>query len=325
MAPQTVINSLGADVLRLYVASTDYRSEMTISDEILKRSSDSYRRIRNTTRYFLGNLNGFESSQALPYNELLSLDQWALRLTAQVQDEIEQAYENFQFHSIYQRIHQFCVVDMGAFYLDILKDRLYTCDSSSRARLSAQTAMQHILESMVRWITPILSFTAEEIWEHMGSDREPSVLFATRYTGLDDIPTDQAADDFWTTIMSVRDEVSKQIEMVRVAGKIGAGLDASVTLYAEPVLFEQLIKLDDEVRFVLITSAASVLPAAQAPIEAVVTDLPDLKLAILPLEDEKCVRCWQRRPEVGDIAEHPELCQRCVTNIQGDGEIRLHA
>ncbi|NNC99132.1 MAG: isoleucine--tRNA ligase, partial [Gammaproteobacteria bacterium] len=196
IAPQTVLNTLGADVLRLWVASTDYKSEMSLSEEILKRTSESYRRIRNTTRYLLGNLNGFTPDQVLPYEELLSLDQWALRLAATMQEQIAAAYENFQFHSIYQRLHQFCVVDMGGFYLDILKDRLYTMPADSPARLSAQTAMQHILESLVRSLMPILSFTAEEIWGHMQGEREASVLFATRYAPLDDLLTDPQADAF---------------------------------------------------------------------------------------------------------------------------------
>ena len=184
IAPQTVINTLGADVLRLWVAATDYKSEMSLSDEILKRTSESYRRIRNTARYLLGNLDGFSPDKSLPYEQMLSLDQWAVRSAKQMQNDIEQAYEDFQFHLIYQRIHQFCVVDMGGFYLDILKDRLYTMPRESRARISAQTAMQHILESLVRCLSPILSFTAEEIWGHMTGEREESVLFAQYYSGF---------------------------------------------------------------------------------------------------------------------------------------------
>lgn len=325
IAPQTVTNTLGADVLRLWVASTDYRSEVSLSDEILKRTSESYRRIRNTARYFLSNLHGFESSQCLDYEDMLSLDQWAVRLTAKMQLQIEQAYEDFQFHTIYQRIHHFCVVEMGGFYLDILKDRLYTCQKSSKARISAQTAMQHILESMVRCLTPILSFTAEEIWGHMAGEREASVLFATRYTGLDELPADLAADEFWRTIIKARDEVSKQIEAVRTEGKIGAGLDAGVSLYAEDSLFREIDQLQAELRFVLITSEAQVLPLQQAPASAQSSEIEGLKISVKALDDSKCVRCWQRRPEVGEITAHPELCLRCVDNIEGAGETRLHA
>jgi len=218
--PQELINSLGADVLRLYVSATDYRSEMAMSKEILQRTSESYRRIRNTARYLLGNLDGFAPEQGLQYQDMLSLDQWAVRLAKRLQADIAESYENYQFHAIYQRVHQFCVVEMGGFYLDIIKDRLYTLPKASPARLSAQTAMQHILEVLVRELMPILSFTSEEIWGHMAGDREPSVLFAQRYSGLDQVPNDDIADQRWQTIVDVRNEVSKQIEALRVEGKI---------------------------------------------------------------------------------------------------------
>ena len=322
VAPQEVINSLGADVLRLWVAATDYRTEMTISDEILKRTSDSYRRIRNTARYLLGNLDGFEASQALAYDELLSLDKWAVRLTATLQQDIQVAYENYQFHHIYQRLHQFCVVEMGGFYLDILKDRLYTMPKQSRGRLSAQTAMLHILESLVRWLAPILSFTAEEIWQHMGSERSESVLFATWYEQLPGVGVDKQADDYWQAIIEVRSAVLKQIETVRVAGEIGAPLEANVDIYTDGELFEQLSQLQDELRFVLITSEATVKPLAEAPAEAAETDMPAVKVLVQASAAEKCVRCWHRREDVGSIEKHPELCQRCVTNIESDGETR---
>ncbi len=322
MAPQEVISTLGADVLRLWIAATDYRTEMTISKEILQRTSESYRRIRNTARYLLGNLNGFEPTQALPYEELLSLDQWAVRLTANMQKQIEDSYESYQFHQIYQRLHQFCVVDMGGFYLDILKDRLYTTGATSQARLSAQTAMQHILECLVRVLTPILSFTAEEIWGHMAGEREASVLFATRYTALDSVPADEVADGQWAQVIAVRNEVAKSVEALRVEGKIGSGIDAKVELFAEGDVLNNMSALGDELRFVLITSSATVAPLSEAPDNAVVADLDGLKVLVTRLDDEKCVRCWHRRPDVGTIDLHPELCGRCVENIDGAGEVR---
>ena len=325
MSPQEVISTLGADVLRLWIASTDYRSEMTISKEILQRTSESYRRIRNTTRYLLGNLEGFEPSKALPYEELLDLDKWAVRLSASMQKQIEASYDSYQFHQIYQRLHQFCVVDMGGFYLDILKDRLYTTPQNSRARLSAQTAMQHILESLVRVLTPILSFTAEEIWGHMAGEREESVLFATRYAALDELPEDEQEDTKWSEVISIRNEVSKQIEALRVEGKVGSALDANVHIYTQGAMFDTLMTLGDELRFVLITSEASVQALDQAPSEAVETDIGDLKLVVSAMNDEKCVRCWHRRPDIGSISEHPELCGRCVSNITGEGELREYA
>ena len=325
IAPQTVTNTLGADVLRLWVASTDYRTEVSLSDEILKRTSDSYRRIRNTARYLLGNLDGFEPSQSLAYDDLLELDQWAVRKSAQMQQQIEEAYENFQFHQIYQRLHQFCVVDMGGFYLDILKDRLYTTGRTSHARLSAQTAMQHILESLVRTLAPILSFTAEEIWGHMNGEREASVLLATRYKTLDKVQQDRDSDEFWQTVIDVRNEVSKQIETVRVAGDIGAGLDARVTIYADQQLFDTLNRIESELRFVLITSDTKLSPLGSENNDAVDTEISGLKILVEAMSDEKCVRCWHRRPDIGTIAAHPELCSRCVENVDGDGEPRFHA
>lgn len=326
IAPQEVFNSLGADVLRLWVAATDYKSEMSLSQEILQRTSESYRRIRNTTRYLLGNLSGFDPSQSLAYDDMLSLDQWAVRLTAKMQKQIEVAYDGYHFHQIYQRLHQFCVVDMGGFYLDILKDRLYTTQPNSKARLSAQTAMQHILESLVRTLAPILSFTAEEIWGHMAGEREESVLFATRYDVLDSIGQDDQADRRWEHIIAIRNEVKKQIEALRVEGKVGSALDASVSLFADGETFEALASVKDELRFVLITSGASLSPLSEAPAASVKADsISELAMIVSSLGDEKCVRCWHRRPDVGLIDAHPELCGRCVENVDGDGEPREFA
>jgi len=323
--PQEVINSLGADVLRLYVAATDYRSEMTMSQEILQRTSESYRRTRNTARYLLGNLDGFAPEQSLSFDDLLELDQWAVRLAANLQADIAEAYENYQFHTIYQRLHQFCVVEMGGFYLDILKDRLYTCQRDSKARLSAQTAMQHILEVLVRELAPILSFTAEEIWGHMSGEREASVLYATRYSALTDLSDDGAADQQWQQIIEVRNEVAKQIEVLRAGGKVGSALDAQVSIYADGELYEILNRVGDELRFILITSEASIDALAQAPNDAKASDIDNLKISVAVLEYKKCVRCWHRRADVGENVAHPELCGRCVTNVDGEGEQRLFA
>jgi len=325
IAPQEVFNTLGADVLRLWVAATDYKSEMSLSNEILQRTSESYRRIRNTARYLLGNLNGFEPTQALQYQDMLSLDQWAVRHTAKMQAQIAEAYDSYQFHQIYQKLHQFCVVEMGGFYLDIIKDRLYTLDSSSKARLSAQTAMQHILESLVRSIAPILSFTAEEIWGHMSGDREDSVLYATRYSALSNIPRDDASDNRWASIIAVRNEVAKQIESLRTEGKIGSALDANVDLFASGDSYDAVAELGDELRFVLITSGAKLNTIDQASESAIQSDLSELKIAVNAVDDQKCVRCWHRRADVGSVEAHPELCGRCVTNIEGDGEVRRFA
>ena len=206
-----------------------------------------------------------------------------------------------------------------------IRDSLYTIDASSKARLSAQTAMNHILESLVRCLAPILSFTAEEIWGHMSGEREDSVLFSTRYDALDTLTSDEKADADWASIIAIRNEVSKQIETLRVAGEIGSALDANVTLYADETQIKLLEMLGDELRFVLITSQASFSSIDQATDTAVATDIDGLKVAVNALTDYKCVRCWHRRPDVGSHAEHPELCGRCISNVDGDGETRLHA
>ncbi|MEO0369728.1 MAG: class I tRNA ligase family protein, partial [Pseudomonadota bacterium] len=323
IAPQEVINSLGADILRLWVASTDYRAEVSLSNEILQRTGDSYRRIRNTARYLLGNLDGFDANKnLLPYDELLAVDQWAVRLTAQMQADIEAAYETFQFHQVYQRLHRFCVVEMGGFYLDVIKDRLYTMQTKSHGRLSAQTAMHHILETLVRLVSPILSFTAEEIWSHMSEDRGSSVLFEESYTGLADIPKDTAADEKWDLILTTRNEVAKQIEALRNAGQIGAALDAGVRLYAGGDLYHALKTIEPELKFVFITSGATLGELDAAPQDAVATDVEQLKLKVEVIDHDKCVRCWHRDEAVGTDSTHSELCPRCISNVDGAGESR---
>ena len=325
IAPQEVINSLGADILRLWVAGTDYKAEVTLSQEVLQRTGDTYRRIRNTIRYLLGNLHGFDARQhSLPFEEMLSLDQWAVRLVKQLQIDIENAYETYQFHNVYQKLHQFCVVEMGGFSLDVIKDRLYTMPAESRGRLSAQTAMNHILETLVRVITPVLSFTAEEVWEHMQDRDLDSVLFATRYEELDQIPANAQADEVWEIVLTVREQVAKQIEELRTAGKIGAALDATVVLYADGDIHAALSSIESELKFAFISSAARLEPLAAAAEDAKSTDINGLQLAVVRVDDEKCVRCWHRQPEVGSIEAHPELCSRCVENIDGDGESRLY-
>jgi isoleucyl-tRNA synthetase len=327
VAPQEVIKTLGADILRLWVAATDYRGEMSISGEILKRMADSYRRMRNTARYLLGNLSGFEPAGALPAAELLALDRWALAETRRMQQAITDAYRDYNFHLIYQRLHQFCVVEMGGFYLDILKDRLYTTRRDSVARRSAQTAMYHITEALVRWLAPILSFTAEEIWRHMPGERSDSVLLETWYEGW---PAQQADpdgmdEDYWQRVIRVRQEVSRELEALRVAGTIGSSLDAAVVIYAGDEYLAPLARLEDELRFVLITSEAAVRPLAERPAGLAEGELAQVCVAVSRSEHEKCVRCWHRRADVGSHPSHPELCGRCVANVDGDGEQRRYA
>lgn len=327
VVPQQVMGSLGADILRLWVAATDYRGEMSVSDEILKRIADSYRRMRNTARYLLANLNGFDPAvDGVQADDMLALDRWALDRAFLLQEEILQAYEEYNFHLIYQRVHNFCAVDMGAIYLDIIKDRQYTNPTDSRARRSAQTAMYHIVEALVRWIAPVLSFTAEEIWGHLPGKRSESVFLTCWYEKLiplaEDAPLGRA---FWDAVLAVREAIAKELERVRVAGQIGSSLDAKVDLYAEEALYHTLMKLGDELRFVLITSYADVRPAQMRPSEALETEMPGLWAVVTPSSYPKCVRCWHHREEVGSHADHPELCGRCIENIEGGGEQRVFA
>jgi isoleucyl-tRNA synthetase len=327
VAPQKVVNSLGADVLRLWVAATDYSGEMTVSDEILKRAADAYRRIRNTARFLLGNLHGFDPDRhAVAPEHMLELDRWAVARAHALQHEVLEAYDSYQFHTFYQRVHNFCAVDMGGFYLDVIKDRQYTTRSDSLARRSAQTAMLRIVEALARWLAPILSFTAEEIWQHIPGGRSESVFLETWYQGLFALAADEPMNEaFWARVIDVRDAVSRELERLRVAGSIGSSLDAEVDLYCEGPLAEALARLQDELRFVLITSYARVHPLAHRPGHAVATDDPGLWLVATPSAHAKCVRCWHHRDDVGSSAEYPDLCGRCVQNVAGGGEIRRYA
>ena len=327
IAPTAVMNDLGADILRLWVAATDYRGELVVSDEIFKRTADSYRRIRNTARFLLSNLDGFDpASDQLAFADLLSLDRWAVDRAALLQAELVAAYDSFQFHQVYQKLHNFCAVDLGGFYLDVIKDRQYTTRADSVARRSAQTAMYLIAEALVRWIAPILSFTAEEIWENLPGERAESVFLVQWFTGLQQLDGSEALGrEYWRQLMAVRTAVNREMEARRGAGELRGSLDAAVTLYAAPELLQQLQVLGDELRFVLITSAAALQPLELAPADAAVTELAALRLQVSASADEKCERCWHRRPEVGQLEAHPTLCSRCVENVFGDGEQRRYA
>ncbi|UCE89373.1 MAG: isoleucine--tRNA ligase [Pseudomonadota bacterium] len=330
VAPQKVVNSLGADILRLWVAATDYRGEMSVSDEILKRTADAYRRIRNTARFLLANLNGFEPAQhALVPEQMLPLDRWAVQRAADLQQEIIKAYDDYDFHHIYQKVHNFCAVDMGSFYLDVIKDRQYTTQADSVARRSAQSAMYHIVEALTRWLAPVLSFTAEEIWEHIPGERGVSVFLSTWY-GFPQMPATDGGMDavFWQQVLQVRDVVSKELERLRVAGEIGSSLDADVDLYCGREVHDLLARLEDELRFVLITSYARLHSTEAPPADAVHFTLAggdELWVQVAATPHSKCVRCWHHREDVGSNNEHPELCGRCVVNVAGEGETRLFA
>src|SRR5690606_2818277 len=287
IAPQQVMKTLGADILRLWVSATDYRNEMTVSDEIFKRTGDSYRRIRNTARFLLANMNGFEPAQhAVAFDDMPALDRWIVSAAGQLQSEVMAAYDAYQFHVVYQKVHNFCVIELGGFYLDLIKDRQYTTQRDGLPRRSAQTALYHIAEALVRWIAPILSFTADELWAYLPShkespDKPEGTVFASEwYTGLRTLNTDSEFNDvFWQQLMAVKTAVNKVLEGQRKEGLIGGALEAEVTLYCDPALQSQLCKLGDELRFVLITSAASIKPLDSAT-DAMSSDVPGLLISV---------------------------------------------
>jgi isoleucyl-tRNA synthetase len=321
MSPQKVCNTLGADIIRLWVAATDFSAEMAVSDEILKRTADAYRRIRNTARFLLSNLNGFDpATDLVPVEDMLALDQWVLERASQVQKDIEDGYHTYNFHSVYQQLTHFCSQDLGGFYLDIIKDRQYTCAADGLPRRSCQTAMYHLIEAIARWVAPILSFTADEIWDFIPGERAASVQLETWYN----FPTPADAKlgaEFWEQMMTVKQAVNKALESKRNEGIIGSSLTAEVTLHTDEKLFSLLSQLGDELRFVLLTSRADL----QVSNAGEATDLAGLQVSIVASNHTKCERCWHHREDVGQHANHPDLCGRCVDNVDGAGEARQFA
>ena len=310
--PQKVINNLGADILRLWVSSADYSAEVSLSDNILKQRADAYRRIRNTCRFLLANLHDFDPAKhAVPTDELLALDRYAIARADALQKTIIAAYENYEFHLIYQQLFNFCAVEMGGFYLDIIKDRQYTIATDNRARRSAQTAIWHILEAMVRWLAPILSFTAEEIWQHMPGAREESVFLSRFYDGLTSY--DSAFDAaYWADLIRVREDVNVALENARKDGLIGGSLEAALHITAPEATYQNLARLGDELRFLFITSAVS-LEKGDA-----------LAVRVQKADGDKCERCWHILPTVNHDPAYPGLCPRCVENVAHGGETRQY-
>lgn len=326
VAPQKIMNSLGADILRLWVVATDYRNEMHVSDEILKRMADAYRKIRNTARYLLSNLDGFNpETDCVAYDEMLELDKWVVDQATLLQKDIQSAYNNYQFHQIFQKLQQFCGVEMSGFYLDITKDRMYTMQVDSLGRRSAQTAMYHISEAFVRWIAPVLSFTADELWQHLPGKRTESVFLEGWYENFPIETTSHERSDYWQQIINIRDEVSKELEQLRVAGNIGSALNAEVKLYCDAKQLSLLKKIEDELRFVFITSSVTLHEESESDADVVATEINGMKMHVFPSTHEKCVRCWHHREDVGSSDKHPELCSRCVNNIDAEGESRRYA
>ncbi|WP_324029083.1 isoleucine--tRNA ligase [Pantoea sp. JZ2] len=328
VAPQDVMDKLGADILRLWVASTDYSGEMAVSDEILKRSADAYRRIRNTARFLLANLSGFNpATDLVKPEEMVVVDRWAVGRAQAAQADIVASYEHYDFHEVIQRLMQFCSIEMGSFYLDIIKDRQYTAKGDSLARRSCQSALWHIVEALVRWMAPIMSFTADEIWGYLPGERAKYVFTEEWYTGLFGLPENEALNDaYWAELLKVRGEVNKVIEQARSDKRIGGALEASVTLYADAELAAKLKALGNELRFVLLTSGAEVADYAQADADAQQSELvKGLKIGLHKAEGEKCPRCWHYTTDVGQNPEHAAVCGRCYTNVAGNGEERKFA
>ncbi|MBU0621901.1 MAG: isoleucine--tRNA ligase [Gammaproteobacteria bacterium] len=312
--PQDICNKLGADILRLWIASTDYSGEMSLSEEILKRVTDGYRRIRNTLRFLLANIADFDVKRdALPVTEWLEIDRYALAFTQQLQDEVRGDYERYEFHFAVQKLLGFCSEDLGGFYLDILKDRLYTAGENSKARRSAQNALYHITQSLARLIAPILSFTGEEVWATLQGKDDVSV-FEQLWYKLPDAGLNGAAVSAWSDIRAVREQVNKKLEEQRATGAIGSALQAEVDVYAPKATFELLSRLGDDLRLVFITSRANVHLREG-----------ELEIQVTPSAQQKCERCWHYREDVGSDANHPTLCGRCVSNLYGAGEARKYA
>ncbi len=319
ISPQKIWETMGADVLRTWIASTDYTKEIVLSDDILKRSSDSYRRIRNTIRFLLGNLSDFDGKKVSP-EKMTQLDKWMIHRCKNLQDEIIQDYLDYNFHQAFQKIHNYCANDLGGFYLDILKDRLYTSKQDSDARRSAQLALSNILQALLRWISPILSFTAEEAWQSLDNEIK-SVHLLEWFNDWVEVGDLEFSDEDWKEILELRSEVNKHIEEARNNEIIGSSLDAEIEILCGDKLFNLLEEFNEELRFIFITSEAKAILS-----EIDVTDEKNkIQITVKKSSNEKCVRCWHSRPEVGSIKDNESICNRCLENVYGDGEIRNFA
>ncbi|HEY7986420.1 MAG TPA: class I tRNA ligase family protein, partial [Methylophilaceae bacterium] len=314
VAPQKVMEQFGADILRLWVASTDYSGELNISDEILKRVVESYRRIRNTTRFLLANLADFDARKdLLPASEWLEIDQYAIALTHKLQDAVLADYDRYEFHLAMQKFVAFCSEDLGGFYLDILKDRLYTTAANSKPRRAAQSALYHITQTLTRLIAPVLSFTSNEIWQMMEPGKDATVFEQLWYT-LPDVGMTEALMNDWQDVRNVRDIANKRIEEQRAQSLLGSGLQAELDIVASGKVYKSLNRLGDDLKFVFITSRVSVQQKEG-----------DVSVNATPSTFTKCERCWHYRADVGTDQQHPTICGRCISNLYGTGESRRYA
>lgn len=330
IAPQEIWDKMGADVLRLWIATNDYTSDIAVSQEIFKRTSDAYRRIRNTIRFLLANLKGFDpETNMVKFEDMVELDKWAVSLTKKTQEAIVKYYDNYDFHLVVKELMHFCSIELGSFYLDIIKDRQYTAKADSLARRSCQSALYIIAECLVRWMAPIISFTAQEVWEVMPGKRDEFV-FTAKWFEHENLKTlDEAAQfnsAYWERILAFRAEANRAIETARNAGTIGGSLEAEVQVFAQGDLLQDLQALGDELRFVLITSKVTVSDA-EAPADAFTAELNGAKVGFIVTKSQahKCERCWHYEDGVGSNPEHPTLCPRCLENILSGGETRRFA
>jgi isoleucyl-tRNA synthetase len=321
LAPQKISDTLGADILRLWVAATDYTGELSISDEILKRVTESYRRIRNTLRFLLANTSDFDhATHAVPVAELFEVDRYAIASMAALQNDIAAHYERYEFHPVVAKLQNYCSEDLGGFYLDLLKDRLYTSAVDSPARRSAQTALWHITQSLLRVMAPMLTFTAEEAWAVFAGEQaykdSDETIFTQTFWAMPEVADGATLLAKYATLREVRTDVTKQLEELRVSGAIGSSLQAELAIKASGEKYKLLASLDDDLKFVFITSKAEVTQVAGEVDEAVV---------VTASSAAKCERCWHYRADVGSHADHGTLCGRCVANLFGKGEARRFA
>ncbi len=327
ISPQEITNKLGSDILRLWVASTDYTNEITVSNEIFKRISESYRKIRNTARFLLANLKGFDpNTDCIQPKKMIILDKWIEGQAQKTQLNIKKNYENYNFKGVVQCITQFCSITMGSFYLDIIKDRQYTTKKNSIAHRSCQTALFHIIEALVRWIAPIMSFTADEIWRFLPGKRSKYVFTEEWYDGLSHFQNNEKMNnEFWNKIIQIKTEVNKILEQARTNKYLKNPLEIALTLYTNNELEIQLKSLKHELKFIFLTSEAYIKPLNDAPIEAQSSKLiKELKINIQIAKGKKCPRCWHYVTNIKKVTENITLCKRCITNVIGNGEKRYY-
>jgi isoleucyl-tRNA synthetase len=314
VAPEEIIKKYGADILRLWVAAQDYRDDIRISQEILSRLSEAYRRIRNTCKYILGNLSDFDPARdGTAYADMPEIDRWALHQLELLKEKVLASYGDFEFHVLYHAVNGFCTVEMSAFYLDILKDRVYTSRKNSRERRSAQTVMYRILDTLLRLIAPVLSFTADEAWQYLPGEHEDSIHLAG-FPKLQPEVKDDKLVERWDRIMKVRAEVSKALEQARVAKTIGHSLDAGVTICAEPELLAFLGEYAADLAEIFIVSKVTLVDSMSGD-SYTAEAVPGLRVQVSAAPGEKCERCWCYSEELGQDTSHPSICPKCTTAV----------